>query len=115
MIDQSNRAVGHSGPYPPDGQSMGGYMLDGQAHMGTRPPGYSFNLSLHVSISRTVYMWTGSLHSSDVPHQPRPAHVPVYGSTMRQSAVEPRDQPCSRVITGWDGDGPSVALHVARE
>ncbi|XP_037399049.1 homeobox protein Meis1a [Pygocentrus nattereri] len=39
MIDQSNRAVGHSGPYPPDGQSMGGYMLDGQAHMGTRPPG----------------------------------------------------------------------------
>ncbi|KAL7852384.1 hypothetical protein SRHO_G00181690 [Serrasalmus rhombeus] len=39
MIDQSNRAVGHSGPYPPEGQSMGGYMLDGQAHMGTRPPG----------------------------------------------------------------------------
>ncbi|XP_072513679.1 homeobox protein Meis1a isoform X4 [Salminus brasiliensis] len=39
MIDQSNRAVGHSGPYPPDGQSMGGYMLDGSAHMGPRPPG----------------------------------------------------------------------------
>ncbi|XP_066515759.1 homeobox protein Meis1-like [Hoplias malabaricus] len=39
MIDQSNRAVGHSGPYPPEAQSMGGYMLDGQSHMGTRPPG----------------------------------------------------------------------------
>ncbi|XP_062866941.1 homeobox protein Meis1a [Trichomycterus rosablanca] len=39
MIDQSNRAVGHSGPYTPDGQPVGGYMLDGQAHMGTRAPG----------------------------------------------------------------------------
>lgn len=39
MIDQSNRAVGHSGPYTPDTQTMGGYMVDGQAHMGTRAPG----------------------------------------------------------------------------
>ncbi|KAM9454197.1 homeobox protein Meis1a isoform 1-T2 [Clarias gariepinus] len=39
MIDQSNRAVGHSGPYTPDSQPMGGYMLDGQAHMAARAPG----------------------------------------------------------------------------
>ncbi|XP_053532092.1 homeobox protein Meis1a isoform X2 [Ictalurus punctatus] len=39
MIDQSNRAVGHSGPYTPDSQPMGGYMLDGQAHMAARASG----------------------------------------------------------------------------
>ncbi|KAK3511035.1 hypothetical protein QTP70_029213 [Hemibagrus guttatus] len=38
MIDQSNRAVGHGGPYTPDSQPMGGYMLDGQAHMAARAP-----------------------------------------------------------------------------
>ncbi|KAK7161278.1 hypothetical protein R3I94_004074 [Phoxinus phoxinus] len=38
MIDQSNRAVGHSGPYTPDGQPMGGFVMDGQSHMGIRPP-----------------------------------------------------------------------------
>lgn len=31
--------VGHSGPYTPDSQPMGGYMLDGQAHMAARAPG----------------------------------------------------------------------------
>uniref|UniRef100_A0AAQ4NS94 Meis homeobox 1 a n=1 Tax=Gasterosteus aculeatus aculeatus TaxID=481459 RepID=A0AAQ4NS94_GASAC len=39
MIDQSNRAVGHAGPYGPDGQPMGGFVMDGQTHMGIRPPG----------------------------------------------------------------------------
>ncbi|KAI7810444.1 homeobox protein Meis1a isoform X1 [Triplophysa rosa] len=38
MIDQSNRAVGHGGPYTPDGQPMGGFVMDGQSHMGIRPP-----------------------------------------------------------------------------
>uniref|UniRef100_A0A8C2ZCW4 Meis homeobox 1 a n=1 Tax=Cyclopterus lumpus TaxID=8103 RepID=A0A8C2ZCW4_CYCLU len=35
MIDQSNRA----GPYGPDGQPMGSFVMDGQTHMGIRPPG----------------------------------------------------------------------------
>ncbi|XP_016124878.1 homeobox protein Meis1-like [Sinocyclocheilus grahami] len=38
MIDQSNRAVGHGGPYTPDGQPVGGFVMDGQSHMGIRPP-----------------------------------------------------------------------------
>ncbi|XP_072285957.1 homeobox protein Meis3 isoform X3 [Pyxicephalus adspersus] len=38
MIDQSNR-TGQSGPpYSPEGQNMGGYVMDGQQHMGIRPP-----------------------------------------------------------------------------
>uniref|UniRef100_H3B4V1 Meis homeobox 3 n=1 Tax=Latimeria chalumnae TaxID=7897 RepID=H3B4V1_LATCH len=39
MIDQSNRSVGQGAPYSPDGQAMGGYVMDGQQHMGIRPPG----------------------------------------------------------------------------
>ncbi|XP_023680676.1 homeobox protein Meis1a isoform X1 [Paramormyrops kingsleyae] len=39
MIDQSNRAVSQGGPYTPDGQPMGGFVMDGQQHMGIRPPG----------------------------------------------------------------------------
>uniref|UniRef100_A0A8C1M7U4 Meis homeobox 1 a n=1 Tax=Cyprinus carpio TaxID=7962 RepID=A0A8C1M7U4_CYPCA len=41
MIDQSNRAVGHGGPYTPDGQPVGGFVMEGQSHMGIRPPGTS--------------------------------------------------------------------------
>ncbi|XP_060712233.1 homeobox protein Meis2-like isoform X3 [Hemiscyllium ocellatum] len=39
MIDQSNRTVGQGTPYSPDGQPMGGFVMDGQQHMGIRPPG----------------------------------------------------------------------------
>ncbi|XP_071244903.1 homeobox protein Meis1-like [Salvelinus alpinus] len=39
MIDQSNRAVTGGGPYTPEGQPMGGFVMDGQTHMGIRPPG----------------------------------------------------------------------------
>uniref|UniRef100_A0A8C7R6Y8 Meis homeobox 1 n=1 Tax=Oncorhynchus mykiss TaxID=8022 RepID=A0A8C7R6Y8_ONCMY len=39
MIDQSNRAVSQGAPYTPDGQPMGGFVMDGQQHMGIRPPG----------------------------------------------------------------------------
>ncbi|KAL4639919.1 homeobox protein Meis1 isoform X1 [Arapaima gigas] len=39
MIDQSNRAGNQGGPYTPDGQPMGGFVMDGQQHMGIRPPG----------------------------------------------------------------------------
>uniref|UniRef100_A0A8D3BN59 Meis homeobox 1 n=1 Tax=Scophthalmus maximus TaxID=52904 RepID=A0A8D3BN59_SCOMX len=38
MIDQSNRAVSQGAPYNPDGQPMGGFVMDGQQHMGIRPP-----------------------------------------------------------------------------
>ncbi|GLD74072.1 homeobox protein Meis2-like protein, partial [Lates japonicus] len=37
MIDQSNRAVSQGTAYSPDGQPMGGFVLDGQQHMGLRP------------------------------------------------------------------------------
>ncbi|XP_040589095.1 homeobox protein Meis1 isoform X2 [Mesocricetus auratus] len=39
MIDQSNRAVSQGTPYNPDGQPMGGFVMDGQQHMGIRAPG----------------------------------------------------------------------------
>ncbi|XP_061602462.1 homeobox protein Meis2b [Cololabis saira] len=39
MIDQSNRAVSQTTAYSPDGQPMGGFVLDGQQHMGLRPGG----------------------------------------------------------------------------
>ncbi|XP_063055476.1 homeobox protein Meis1a [Engraulis encrasicolus] len=39
MIDQSNRAIGQGGPYAPEGAPMGGFVMDGQPHMGIRPPG----------------------------------------------------------------------------
>ncbi|KAF5888577.1 homeobox protein Meis2-like, partial [Clarias magur] len=38
MIDQSNRAVSQGAPFSPDAQAMGGFMLDGQQHMGLRAP-----------------------------------------------------------------------------
>ncbi|CAJ0957724.1 unnamed protein product [Ranitomeya imitator] len=38
MIDQSNRTGQGGGPYSPDGQNIGGYVMDGQQHMGIRPP-----------------------------------------------------------------------------
>uniref|UniRef100_A0AAY4AJC4 Homeobox domain-containing protein n=1 Tax=Denticeps clupeoides TaxID=299321 RepID=A0AAY4AJC4_9TELE len=43
MIDQSNRAVGQGGPYIPDGQPMGGFVMDGTHGMGShdRRPGSS--------------------------------------------------------------------------
>ncbi|KAJ1107522.1 hypothetical protein NDU88_004912 [Pleurodeles waltl] len=39
MIDQSNR-TGQGAPYSPEGQPMGGYVMDGQQHMGIRPAGF---------------------------------------------------------------------------
>ncbi|MBZ3889762.1 Homeobox protein Meis2 [Sciurus carolinensis] len=39
MIDQSNRAGNQGTPYNPDGQPMGGFVMDGQQHMGIRAPG----------------------------------------------------------------------------
>ncbi|MEQ2178493.1 Homeobox protein Meis3 [Goodea atripinnis] len=41
MIDQSNRS-GQGGPYSPEGAALGGYGLDGQAHLGLRTAGLTF-------------------------------------------------------------------------
>lgn len=49
-------AVGHSGPYTPDSQPMGGYMLDGQAHMAARASGDIF--SAHYC---TVHTFKGAV------------------------------------------------------
>ncbi|XP_072285955.1 homeobox protein Meis3 isoform X2 [Pyxicephalus adspersus] len=50
MIDQSNR-TGQSGPpYSPEGQNMGGYVMDGQQHMGIRPPGAMGGLGMAVGM-----------------------------------------------------------------
>uniref|UniRef100_A0A3B4ET54 Myeloid ecotropic viral integration site 3 n=3 Tax=Pseudocrenilabrinae TaxID=318546 RepID=A0A3B4ET54_9CICH len=50
MIDQSNRS-GQGGPYSPEGAALGGYGLDGQAHLGLRTAG-------------TAELNTAELHSS---------------------------------------------------
>ncbi|XP_028259305.1 homeobox protein Meis1a isoform X2 [Parambassis ranga] len=39
MIDQSNRAVSQAAPYSTDGQPMGGFVMEGQTHMGIRATG----------------------------------------------------------------------------
>lgn len=40
MIDQSNRTGQGGAPYSPDGQNIGGYVMDGQQHMGIRASGF---------------------------------------------------------------------------
>ncbi|XP_040179220.1 homeobox protein meis3 isoform X3 [Rana temporaria] len=50
MIDQSNRTGQGSGPYSPDGQNMGGFVMDGQQHMGIRPPGAMGGLGMAVGM-----------------------------------------------------------------
>uniref|UniRef100_A0A3Q3QD99 Homeobox domain-containing protein n=1 Tax=Monopterus albus TaxID=43700 RepID=A0A3Q3QD99_MONAL len=39
MVDQSNRAGTQVSAYGPDGQPMGGFVVDRQTHVGIRPPG----------------------------------------------------------------------------
>uniref|UniRef100_A0A673FRX1 MEIS2 protein n=1 Tax=Sinocyclocheilus rhinocerous TaxID=307959 RepID=A0A673FRX1_9TELE len=46
MIDQSNRAVTQGTAYSPDGQPMGGFVLEGQQHMGLRPSGMGMNMGM---------------------------------------------------------------------
>uniref|UniRef100_A0A3B3RNF6 Meis homeobox 1 b n=1 Tax=Paramormyrops kingsleyae TaxID=1676925 RepID=A0A3B3RNF6_9TELE len=50
MIDQSNRAVSQGGPYTPDGQPMGGFVMDGQQHMGIRPPGPMSGMGMNMGM-----------------------------------------------------------------
>nr|XP_023698046.1 homeobox protein Meis1-like [Paramormyrops kingsleyae] len=50
MIDQSNRAVSQGAPYNPDGQPMGGFVMDGQQHMGIRPPGPMSGMGMNMGM-----------------------------------------------------------------
>uniref|UniRef100_A0A3Q3IVL7 Homeobox domain-containing protein n=1 Tax=Monopterus albus TaxID=43700 RepID=A0A3Q3IVL7_MONAL len=57
MIDQSNRA-GKGTAYSPDDQPMGGFVLDGQQHMGLRPGGEQS--PIHLSNKITFWSNTGA-------------------------------------------------------
>ncbi|KAE8292623.1 Homeobox protein Meis1 [Larimichthys crocea] len=50
MIDQSNRAVSQGTAYSPDGQPMGGFVLDGQQHMGLRPGGPMGGMGMNMGM-----------------------------------------------------------------
>uniref|UniRef100_A0A672LU03 Homeobox protein Meis1-like n=1 Tax=Sinocyclocheilus grahami TaxID=75366 RepID=A0A672LU03_SINGR len=50
MIDQSNRAVSQGAPYNPDGQPVGGFVMDGQQHMGIRPPGPMSGMGMNMGM-----------------------------------------------------------------
>uniref|UniRef100_A0AAY4CZ24 Homeobox domain-containing protein n=1 Tax=Denticeps clupeoides TaxID=299321 RepID=A0AAY4CZ24_9TELE len=50
MIDQSNRAVSQGAAYSPDGQPMGGFVLDGQQHMGIRPGGPMGGMGMNMGM-----------------------------------------------------------------
>ncbi|CAN9507551.1 unnamed protein product [Ophioblennius macclurei] len=50
MIDQSNRAVTQGTAYSPDGQPMGGFVLDGQQHMGLRPGGPMSGMGMNMGM-----------------------------------------------------------------
>lgn len=57
MIDQSNRTVGQGAPYSPDGQPMAGFVMDGQQHMGIRPPGPMGGMGMNMGMEgRWHYM-----------------------------------------------------------
>uniref|UniRef100_A0A9J8BJ17 Meis homeobox 1 b n=1 Tax=Cyprinus carpio carpio TaxID=630221 RepID=A0A9J8BJ17_CYPCA len=72
MIDQSNRAVSQGAPYNPDGQPMGGFVMDGQQHMGIRPPGLQGMPGDYLSHSGPVGMAMGQpgYGASQMPHHP---------------------------------------------
>lgn len=50
MIDQSNRTGQGGAPYSPDGQNIGGYVMDGQQHMGIRASGAMGGLGMAVGM-----------------------------------------------------------------
>ncbi|KAI9517214.1 hypothetical protein NQZ68_008471 [Dissostichus eleginoides] len=65
MIDQSNRTVSQGNAYSPDGQPMGGFVLDGQQHMGLRP-GESGYFSSSTPSSSSHYQLLTSADSSQI-------------------------------------------------
>ncbi|KAG7228467.1 hypothetical protein INR49_007640 [Caranx melampygus] len=43
-------AVSQGAPYNPDGQPMGGFVMDGQQHMGIRPPGPMGGMGMNMGM-----------------------------------------------------------------
>ncbi|XP_059806805.1 homeobox protein Meis2-like isoform X1 [Hypanus sabinus] len=75
MIDQSNRTVGQGAPYSPDGQPMGGFVMDGQQHMGIRPPGLPGIPGDFVSQGGAVGMGLPQPGYTPPPVTPHPAQL----------------------------------------
>ncbi|KAM4679147.1 homeobox protein Meis1 isoform 2-T2 [Amazona ochrocephala] len=87
MIDQSNRAVSQGTPYNPDGQPMGGFVMDGQQHMGIRAPGLQSMPGDYVSRGSPMGMNMGQPsytppqmppHAAQLRHGP-PMHTYIPG------------------------------------
>ncbi|XP_052323377.1 homeobox protein meis3-like isoform X1 [Oncorhynchus keta] len=83
MIDQSNRS-GQSGPYSPEGAALGGYGLDGQAHLALRAAGLQGMPSLPAEypgalLSQSGYPHAGpTLHPYPGPHPAMLLHPPPH-------------------------------------
>ncbi|XP_052363388.1 homeobox protein Meis1-like [Oncorhynchus keta] len=46
----ASSAVSQGAPYTPDGQPMGGFVMDGQQHMGIRPPGAMSGMGMNMGM-----------------------------------------------------------------
>ncbi|XP_061212222.1 homeobox protein Meis1 isoform X5 [Neopsephotus bourkii] len=75
MIDQSNRAVSQGTPYNPDGQPMGGFVMDGQQHMGIRAPGLQSMPGDYVSRGSPMGMNMGQPSYTPPQMPPHPAQL----------------------------------------
>ncbi|XP_042676419.1 homeobox protein Meis2-like [Centrocercus urophasianus] len=75
MIDQSNRAVSQGTPYNPDGQPMGGFVMDGQQHMGIRAPGLQSVPGDYVSRGSPMGMNMGQPSYTPPQMPPHPAQL----------------------------------------
>ncbi|XP_042313985.1 homeobox protein Meis2-like [Sceloporus undulatus] len=75
MIDQSNRAVSQGTPYNPDGQPMGGFVMDGQQHMGIRAPGLQSMPGEYVSRGGPLGMNMGQPSYTPPQMPPHPAQL----------------------------------------
>ncbi|NXQ27760.1 MEIS2 protein, partial [Alaudala cheleensis] len=88
MIDQSNRAgkspvvtgFNQGTPYNPDGQPMGGFVMDGQQHMGIRAPGLQSMPGDYVS--RGSPMGMSMAQPSYTPPQ-MPPQMPPHPAQLR--------------------------------
>ncbi|KAA8593770.1 hypothetical protein FQN60_004604, partial [Etheostoma spectabile] len=109
MIDQSNRS-GQGGPYSPEGAALGGYGLDGQAHIGLRTAalcGKLWTKSPKVSRGCLLFRVTipvlycpnqATLPTQAPPSTPTRAHIPTppccsirHHTHILQSRSSPRD------------------------
>uniref|UniRef100_A0A674N2X1 Myeloid ecotropic viral integration site 3 n=1 Tax=Takifugu rubripes TaxID=31033 RepID=A0A674N2X1_TAKRU len=92
MIDQSNRS-GQAGPYSPEGAALGGYGLDGQAHLGLRTAGLQGMSSLQSEYPGALLSQPGypphpgpSLHPYPGPH---PHHAMLLHPPPHAHPAEP--------------------------